>query len=170
MTDTHEDKGKELVTYELGYHLVPTLSDDELALRVQELRKLIEKAGGIILHEGFPERFSLAYSVRKSIQGTYHTFDDSFFGWIKFEDKPEQQAILKEALDHMNDCVRFLLVKTNKDAYVPTPPKMVEREKESPESKGIGAAGAHTKDVSEEEIAKAVDELVLEGEEGTKKL
>lgn len=168
MTQTHEDKAPELVVYELGYHLVPMLTDDELALRVQELRKLIEQAGGTILHEGFPERQDLAYTIRKSIQGSYQKFDDSYFGWFKFEGAPEGQSSFKDALDHMHDLVRYIVVKTNADAYEPTAPKIAEREREAPESKGIGAAGAGDIDVSEEEIAKAVDELIVE-EVATKK-
>lgn len=169
MTQTHEDKASELVVYELGYHLVPTLTDDELELRVQELRSLIGQAGGTILHEGFPERHDLAYTIRKSILGAYQKFDDSYFGWFKFEGMPEGQGAFKEGLDHFNDLVRYIVVKTNADAYEPTAPKIAEREKEAPESKGIGAAGAGDIDISEEEITKAVDELIIEDEVATKK-
>jgi ribosomal protein S6 len=164
MTETHEDKD-ELQLYELGYHLVPSLGEEDLALRVADLQKNIASLGGSIHSEGAPQSFTLAYTMHKMRGGRWDRYDMTFFGWTRFTLAPEKVAELKEELDHDEHMVRYLLIKLDKAALVPpkerkprpieltevaTEPKELEHKRDT-EEKG---------DVSEEELDKQIEELI----------
>lgn len=160
MAAEHEEKGQEAVIYEIGFHLVPSLGEETAALRAGEIRSLLEEKGGAVLHEGTPEHMRLAYTMRKQIAGAYEKYDNAYFGWVKFTLQPALVAEVKEALDAHEEVIRYIIVKTNGEAYKPTEKKN-ERGEEPIEAKGVGASGAGDKaDVSEEELEKAVDDIV----------
>jgi len=167
MTEEHEDKGREPVVYELGYHLVPSLSEEDLALRVGELRKMIEEKGAPVFAEGDPELISLAYEITKHVAGSNQRFSDAHFGWMKFEVMPEELSGITDALDLDQAVIRHLLVKSDRDQAVPftrlsasVSEKVIEHK---PDTAG------DTGEVSEEEFEKAVEELVGEDPKDTKK-
>lgn len=163
MHTEHEDMGKDPLIYELGFHLVPSLGEDAVALRVEELRNKLKELGATILHEGHPEEKALAYPMRVSISGKYHTFTNAYFGWVKFEMLPEGTHALKEACDANQDIVRYILVKTNSEAFTPTEVPREEGVREPIEAKGVGAQGAgSTEAVSDADIDKAVEDLASE--------
>jgi len=167
MTNEHEDKGvEELNTYELGYHLVPSLSEDDLALRVEELMTAVTKAGGNILSEGAPQSFQLAYTMKRLRGGTWEKYDSSYFGWMRFEAPSSALGELKEVLEHHEHIIRHLVLRLESKALAPTPepraprpvkleevetePKQLEK-KQDTEEKG---------EVSEEELDKEIEELI----------
>jgi len=118
MEEKHEDGG-ELQTYEVGYHLVPSLSEESLALRAAEIQDAIVKAGGTIRSQGRPAPFVLAYTMRKLRGGRWEKYDTSFFGWFRFEVSPEALVTLRELLDRAEYMVRYLLIKINEAAFAP---------------------------------------------------
>jgi ribosomal protein S6 len=164
MAEKHEDK-EELQLYELGYHLVPSLGEDDLALRVADLQKKITALGGKIHSEGAPQSFTLAYTISKLRGGKWDRYDSTLFGWTRFEASGECIPPLKEELDHKDEMVRYLLVKLDRDALLPprvykpkldlreveTKPKQLEKKQTVEETKG---------EVSEVELDKQIEELI----------
>jgi len=163
MAEKHEDK--ELGLYELGYHLVPSLGEDDLALRVADLQKKIASLGGKIHSEGAPQACSLAYTMRKLRGGKWDKYDSTFFGWTRFEASSDVIPELKEELDHKDELVRYLLIKLDRDVLLPqrvykqkvdlreveTQPKQLEKKQTVDEDTG---------EVSEEELDKQIEELI----------
>jgi len=163
-TKAHEDKEKTAVAYELGYHLVPSLGEDDLALRVTDLQKAIAALGGSILSEGEPQSFTLSYTMHKMRAGKWDRYDSSFLGWIRFELEPSKLAELKDTLEHNEHLIRYLLIKLDPIALMPEPekkpqvetgevatePKQLEK-KQDTEEKG---------EVSEEELDKQIEQLI----------
>jgi ribosomal protein S6 len=161
----HEDKEKVAVVYELGYHLVPSLGEDDLALRVTELQKAIIAEGGSVISEGQPQAFTLAYPMRKMRGGRWDHYESSFFGWVRFEVPAEGVLVLKEMLDTNEYLIRYLLVKLDPVALIPEPvreprhestevevePKMLVKKQDEEEVKG---------EVSEEELDKQIEQLI----------
>ena len=164
MAEKHEDKDA-AVLYELGYHLVPSLGEDDLALRVADLQKKITALGGKIHSEGAPQSFTLAYTMHKLRGGKWDRYDTSFFGWTRFEASTESIPALKEELDHNEYFVRYLLTRIDPDALLPqkvykpkidlkeveTKPKQLEKKQTTDEPKA---------EVSEEELDKQIEELI----------
>lgn len=164
-TKAHEDEDVAKVTYELGYHLVPSLGEDDLALRVGELQKAISAAHGSIDSEGYPQSFVLAYTMHKLRGGKWDRYDSSFFGWIRFELPVEEMVAFREALDHNEHLIRYLLIKLDAAALAPAPVRAPRREggevatepkalvkRQDEEDKG--------EEVSEEELDKQIEELI----------
>ena len=163
-TETSPEK-EDAPVYELGYHLIPTLTEGEIEKEVAALKKHIEKAGGVIIDEAQPARADLSYKMVKKQEGKNASFDTSFFGWIKFEGTGEVAVAVKEGADTQKNILRFLVIKTVRE-YVPpkqraylrtvtegsktiSKPEVVEK-KESAEP------------MSEEELDTAIEELVAD--------
>jgi len=99
--------------YELGYHMVPTLTEEELQKEVEALRNAITELEGTIVSEGEPERMELAYTMIINDGGKNTKYDTSYFGWIKFDMDPAQLAHLQDEVIAFNkNIIRHLLIKT----------------------------------------------------------
>jgi ribosomal protein S6 len=163
MAEKHED-GEELKLYELGYHLVPSLGEDDLALRVADLQKKIAALGGKIHSEGAPQSFTLAYTMHKMRAGKWDRYDSTFFGWTRFEATGESIPQLKEELDHKDELVRYILIKLDRDALLPQrvyKPKLDLREVETkPKQLEKKQTVETTGEVSETELDKQIEELI----------
>ncbi len=99
--------------YELGYHMVSTLTEDDLHKEVDALRESISKLGGNFLMEGEPALMELAYTMYIGEGGKNTPYDKAYFGWIKFDLDPSKLTHLeKEVLAHSKNILRHLLIKT----------------------------------------------------------
>jgi len=167
---------EEKTVYELAYHLVPTLGEDDRAARVDALRKTIEDAGGLILNEAYPEHLELEYTMTKQIAGKLKRFDSVYFGWIYFELPADTVAEIKQVCDKDDTLVRFMIVTTTKELALtqtrpalkkestesvaaPQPPVVAEEVAPAPASED---SDEPKEEMSEEEVDKAIDELVDE--------
>ena len=99
--------------YELGYHMVPTLTEEELQKEVDSLRGAISELKGTIVSESEPAPIELAYTMVIGEGGKNTRYDTSFFGWIKFDLEPAQLAYLQdEVIADNKNILRHLLIKT----------------------------------------------------------
>lgn len=57
---TTEENTNDAQVYELGYHLLPTIAQDELEAEVTKLRSAIENRGGSFISEGTPAMNNLS--------------------------------------------------------------------------------------------------------------
>ena len=98
--------------YELGYILVPTTSESEVASEVDILKGVITTTGGTIHSEGAPEFIDLAYTMEKNVASKKLKWSQGYFGWMKFETTPDMLIVLKKAYDANLALVRYILLKT----------------------------------------------------------
>src|SRR3990167_4425026 len=49
--------------YELGYHIIPTVKEEDVEKIVGSIRSVIEKAGGSFIAEGAPSLTKLSYAM-----------------------------------------------------------------------------------------------------------
>lgn len=151
--------------YELGYHIVPTVKDEDVEKVVGDIRGVIEKHKGNFIAEGAPQSIKLAYEMAvMSSHGKRTMFDRAHFGWIKFEVVPEAAVELKKMLAIDKRILRsiiFLTVREDTRAAarpvlrdvrrtdsIDTTRKVVEEKSDVP--------------VSEEAIDKAIADIVIE--------
>ncbi|MFA5937047.1 MAG: 30S ribosomal protein S6, partial [Candidatus Paceibacterota bacterium] len=112
MGTINEDVEKNSRIYEIGYLLLPNLSDAEMPVIYGNLKDLIVSLGGEIISDEMPKMISLAYTMLKVYQNVRNKFSAAYFGWIKFEIDPEKVLELKKKLDVDPNLVRFLILKT----------------------------------------------------------
>lgn len=105
---------QELASYELAYHILPTVAEGEVPGVSDELKAIITKAGGAVTDEESADRFELAYEIDKYLEGKYRKFTSAYFGWIRFTLTPANLAAMTEAIDEHKQLLRFLLVRLTK--------------------------------------------------------
>ncbi|MEK7113519.1 MAG: 30S ribosomal protein S6 [Patescibacteria group bacterium] len=98
--------------YELGYLIVPTISDENIPAKYSALKDLIVNMSGELISDEMPKLINLAYTMDKVIQNVHNKFDTAYFAWIKFDMDPKKVGELKKKLDLDVELVRFLILKT----------------------------------------------------------
>ncbi len=101
--------------YELGFHFVPTVSEDEIAVQFSHLKSLIEKKGGSFVAEGTPTLMDLAYEMSKTVKAQKKRYNSAYFGWVKFEMNPDEIAGLEKEVKAFEPVLRYLLITTVKE-------------------------------------------------------
>lgn len=101
-------------SYELAFHVLPTVAEGEVSTVFQELKDIITKHGGALTTEEVPARIDLAYEIVKYLEGRNRKFTSAYFGWVRFEADPAKIDEITEAVEHMKDLLRHLLIKLTK--------------------------------------------------------
>lgn len=99
--------------YELGYLLIPTTPEGEVATQTETITKAITAAEGTVVGEGAPDFIDLAYQMEQSLGSKKFKWNQGYFGWIKFEMEAAQAEALKKALDANTTIIRYILLKTS---------------------------------------------------------
>jgi len=116
MVDTEEDDESPSNVYEIGYHLVPTLSEDEVGAALKDITGLLKKHNAEIVGDRAPQKIPLAYAIPKRVTGKVLRFNEAYFGWVAFETTRNAIAGITEALDSHKAVLRYIIVRTEKDA------------------------------------------------------
>lgn len=146
--------------YEVGFHVVPTTAEDDVASVVNAVRDIIESVSGMIVSEGTPAMVQLAYSMDHIVANKKSIFDSAYFGWIKFQATPENVLKIKDGLEKNDDVFRFLIINTVKEDTLSQKPVIKTRKavvSSKPEAKKEPKEA-----ISEVEVDKAIEELVVE--------
>jgi len=152
--------------YEIGYHVVPTVAEDNVVSVVDTIRESIESMQGAIVSEDSPKLVDLAYSMDHIVANKKTIFDSAYFGWVKFEMNPENIIKIKDSLEKNENILRFIIIKTVKESTLSKKPGI--KTKQVTSVKKVKNVTKDTKDtieekkevVSEEEVDKAIEELV----------
>jgi ribosomal protein S6 len=116
LDDTEADDEPLLSVYEIGYHVLPTLSEEGALQAASALAELLTKNGAEAVGDHAPTRTPLAYTITKRIGGKVLRFDEAYFGWVAFEMPRGALARVKEALDANPSILRYLIITTSRDA------------------------------------------------------
>jgi len=159
--------------YELGYHLVPTLSEEQIGGASKAVRGMIEGISKDIIAEESPVFIDLAYQIVKTINHKNKRFDDAYFGFIKFEASPEDIAKLEEGLKKDENVLRYLVVKTlRENTFISKkfPSSNSKNHEENPVAEVVSeeiaeaskekTEGATEAKVPFDDVDKAIDKLV----------
>jgi ribosomal protein S6 len=129
--------------YEIGYHLIPTLSEEEVAEAVSKMMDVLKAEGADFVGERFPAKIQLAYPMSKRTNSKKTNYDSAYFGWVAFELSREAILKIKPFLDGNSAVLRYLIVVTDRDAVaaamsgaVLTPTGSIEKPKRDQEAGG----------------------------------
>ncbi len=106
--------------YEVGYHLAPTISEDELAGVAAGLTDAVRAQVGEVVGERAPHKVSLAYAIEKVIDGAKRVFDEAHFGWIAFEASVQTLPAIEQLFKAHPQVLRFIVLKTERDSVAAT--------------------------------------------------
>jgi len=105
---------QELASYELAFHVLPTIAEGEVAVVFQSLKDIIAKQGGEVIIGESPVRFNLAYEIIKYLEGRNRKFDSAYFGWVRFKAMPAVIEAVNEEVANTKEILRHLLIKLTK--------------------------------------------------------
>lgn len=154
------EEGTESVNvYEFGYHLTPTLSEDEAAKEASLFGNILKKHGAEVIGERTPREVRLAYAIEKKIGGARESFTTALFGWVAFEAPVSKISSIKEAFETHEQIIRFIITKTSRDqvAAVLADPSLDVGAPE-PEVEVEAVIGADSEGVPEEVVAEKKEE------------
>ena len=148
MTDEHQSEQESaLRVYEVGYIELPSVPEEHIHEFTNNLKGVILREGGAVISEGEPLIRPLAYEMVKPLGNRNERYKSAYFGWVKFEVSPQGALEIKKSLDAMESLLRFILVKTVREA------PQVEKTLEVEEDQSL-------KD--EPSLDKSIEELVIE--------
>jgi ribosomal protein S6 len=152
--------------YEIGYHIIPTVKEEDIEKIVGGTRSIIEKAGGSFIAEGAPSLIKLAYPMSVREGEKYTEYDRGYFGWIKFEAAASIVSVLNDALKSNPSVLRFVIWKTVREdtrAKIKAPALREVRRTDTIKSAPRRATAEESSvPVSEEDLEKAIQEITTE--------
>lgn len=162
--DNKEKKDNNLSAYEVGYHIVPAVSEENLPNEVESIKNFLTKEGAEIISEEFPKMRELAYSIKKTMDGGKRDFDVAYFGWIKFDALETPVNNIKKFFDENKNILRFILIKTVREntLYSPKGNDIVSIKEELKEIKKVQPEKEIKSPISQEELDKTIDKLIAE--------
>ena len=109
--------------YELGFHLIPDLTEDEVKQATEELASEITKNGGLITFTKEPQRFRLAYPIKHKLS--------SYFGFIIYSAPKDSVLKLQDTFKLNTKILRYVIVKKEErqEPEVRTKPRLKQEEK-----------------------------------------
>lgn len=100
--------------YEVGFHLLPSIPEGEVAATADKIRALLGSAE--IISQGTPAKTTLAYTIERAGQGKREKFTQSYFGWIKFAVEDNTGIVgLQESLRAMPEVIRYMVISTTRE-------------------------------------------------------
>ncbi|MBC7836701.1 30S ribosomal protein S6, partial [Acetobacteraceae bacterium] len=84
--------------YEVGFHVVPTVSEETIGAVVEKIRSELSRGNAEILSEQMPQKITLAYVIERSDSSKHEKYAEAYFGWIKFATEKEYIPALEGML------------------------------------------------------------------------
>ncbi len=156
-TTMDAEQNESLKVYELGFHFVPVIAEDDVAVQFSHLKSFIEKKGGEFISEDFPKLRDLAYEISKTVKSQKKRYSQAYFGWVKFTLEADKIEALEKELKAFDPMLRYLLIKTvaeNTMSSVTKEEKKGAKADDSSEEKEVLAEGA------EAHVEKSTEEVV----------
>lgn len=165
--ETHTSENAKL--YELGFHILPTVTEDKVTDVFSEVTGIISNNNGNVVKSGEPKATKLAYIITKKIKAQNKRFDSAYFAWIKFEASSDNIENIKELVEANENILRYIIVKTVDDDEHSTAKLVEEDESENSdddkESDSEKVSNEKTDDSKEEKVSDPVEETDEEVEE-----
>src|SRR5690348_14619691 len=105
----------EKAVYEVGFHVVPTVSEAEAKAVLERIKGALSKTDASVIAEEEPKRMTFAYRIERSVQGKREKYTEGYFGWVKFEADSEAIKPLEEMLRDDREVLRSILVHTTRE-------------------------------------------------------
>jgi ribosomal protein S6 len=154
-----ENINDEQSIYEIGFHLVPIVAENDLGVRVTAIRDIIETNGGKMIADEYPKQMELAYPMTKIAANKRALYHSSYFGWVKFEVEVNKAKAIEAALKADDFILRFIFVKTVRENTMAPKKALVKRSEEG--STKSEEKAEDKPQLTEEELDKTIEDLVI---------
>ncbi len=111
-----QDSNEGVTVYELGYLILPSISEDQLSTVVDKLKAVVSNAGGKEIDGEAPFKQALAYTMSKTIGASSYVVKEAYIGWMKFELEPAKALEVKMEVEKMDEVLRSLIIKAPRES------------------------------------------------------
>jgi ribosomal protein S6 len=161
---------KENNVYEIGYLILPSLTEDKVDGVVEAIKSLVAQHEGKEIDGEAPFKQDLAYTMSKTVGASRYVVNEAYIGWLKFELEPSKALDLKLALDKLPEVLRMLLVKVPRETtftFAKARAKAIEKTeaenpKEGPVAEGSPSVAEEAPSRTADEATRASSEVVVE--------
>jgi ribosomal protein S6 len=108
------ETGADLQSYELAFHVLPTVAEGEVSVVFDRMKAAIQAVGGQITNEEVPARFDLAYEIVKFLEGRNRKFGSAYFGWVRFTVEADKVSEITAAVEGTKEILRHLVIRLTK--------------------------------------------------------
>lgn len=162
-SNTNTEAQADRKIYEVGFQIVPSVSEDKIGEEFSKIKDAIEKNQAIIISESTPKFCQLSYEMRKESAGKYQKYNTAYFGSVKFEASAEESLKIGEAFKINPSILRYLIIKTVRENTMTVPKIPFYRKAETQkDSNKKDEKVADKTPVSEIELDKAIDAVIAE--------
>lgn len=105
----------ERASYELAFHVLPTIVEGEVPAVFDAITKIVTDAGGELFDQEAPQRFDLAYEIVKYVEGKNRKFGSAYFGWVRFKADASAVDGIAHAVATRTDILRHLLIRLTRE-------------------------------------------------------
>ena len=110
ISEPAEEKNEELSSYELGVLIAPTVPEEKIPAEFGDLVALVEKTGGLVSASDLPKMMMLAYPVYQTREHKRTSFNQAYFGWLRFESPAVSSQTIHDELKRHGEVLRFLII------------------------------------------------------------
>ena len=161
-SDTHLESEEALEVYELGIHLVPTVSESEVGSEFEKLKSVLQEAKGVFVSQEVPELRPLLYPITKHTSGKNVKYSEAYFGWVKFIMPRDGVTQFQEHMKEYPRVLRHLLIKTVKENTMSGGRFMQEKTESAPIQTPKKVQKEELTTASIAEIDKEIEGLIIE--------
>lgn len=122
----HADNSEQVQKYEVGFLLIPTLSEEQAKDAAKTIADKVVAMGGTIEATGEPTNRMLAYEMAKSTVGKKFKYKSAYFGYVVFTLDIVQAPDFKDYMAKIDDVLRFLFIRKDRETVVITPEQVEE--------------------------------------------
>ncbi len=158
MEEMMQTEGSDNGVYEVGFLLVPEITEEKLPEAFGNIKNVIIETGAIAISEEFPKLIPLAYTMERTINNKIERFKEGYFGWIKFDLAGDKVEGLEATLRLRTDLVRHLLIKTVRENTIASKKGFGVRRR--PGSKDEVKDKEALPEMSKEQIDREIEALV----------
>lgn len=145
--------------YELGYLLVPTVSEEDMPALYGNIKELVSSLGGSHVSDEMPKMITLAYAMTKVVNNVRNKWSNAYFGWTKFKMDSGKVLELKKKMDLDPKVIRFLILKTVEENTIASKRFIRGDMHRKPKTKEDGENAAP---INKEEIDKEIEALIAQ--------
>lgn len=147
--------------YEVGFHFVPDVSEEEAAKLFAKVTDSIVGHGGDIKVSGAPALRDLAYALTKAGSGKRQSYQSAYFGFVNFILEKSSIAKVKKDLEKIPEVLRFLILEIPPVALLPRERRIPQTHREEPKTEEVKSEVLPDAN-AEVALDKSIDELVIE--------
>ncbi len=157
-----QTKETELRVYEVGYLLLPFVTEENLAHETGLIKEAITSSNGVVFSDEEPHLIDLAYPMFKVVSNKKTKFESAYFGWVKFDGDPQGLVKLKKALEANANVLRFMIIKTIRENTLVKKPAPFGSKPIKSAPKEEVKEGEPQPEINEAELDKTIEDLVID--------